>query len=141
MSRIVMILKTPGEIVKAMQAIRNAPIMSRVELKGPRRTIPQSDRMWAMLGDISKQKEHFGMKYDSETWKKIFMAELGREPQFVPSLYGEQPIEIGHSSSDLSKEEMSDLITLMLAWGDQNGVQFHDPESLRLASIGQREAA
>ena len=50
---------------------------------------------------------------------------------------GESFIPIGQSSSDLSKEEMSDLIELMLSWGAQNGVVFHDPDLARRESLGE----
>lgn len=137
MSRAVLVLRNAGDRACACKWVMQADDWSRVEFKGAKRTLPQNDRMWAMLTDVARQKEHFGRKYDTQTWKKIFMAELGRESQFVPSLYGEQPIEIGNSSSDLSKEEMADLITLMMAWGDQNGIVFHDADRERRESLGE----
>jgi hypothetical protein len=102
-----------------------APLGTRVEFKASKRTLPQNDRMWAMLTDIARQKEHCGRKYTPDTWKAIFLNALGRETEFVPSLDEKTLIPL-QSSSDLSKAEMSDLIELMQSWGAQNGVEFHD---------------
>lgn len=84
--------------------------------------------MWAMLTDIAAQKDHNGRKYDTSQWKVIFLAAIGREVQFIPSLDGKAFIPWGASSSDLSKHEMSQLIDFMAAWGAENGVVFHQAQ-------------
>jgi len=50
--------------------------------------------------------------------------------QFLPSLDNSTFIPWGQSSSDLSKEEMSELIEFIAAWGAQNGVTFADDVGL-----------
>jgi len=103
---------------------------TRVEFKGAKRTLPQNDRMWAMLTDIATQKKHFGRHYTPDQWKAIFMQACGRELQFIPMLEGDGVIPWGLSSSDLSKEEMSNLIAFMEAWGAQSGIVFHDKDEV-----------
>jgi hypothetical protein len=103
-----------------------APVGTRIEFKAPKRTLPQNDRMWAMLTDIATQKEHVGRKYTPDQWKVLFMHACGREVQFVPALDNSTFIPWGQSSSDLSKQEMTDLIEFMFQWGAENGVRFHD---------------
>lgn len=107
-----------------------APFGTRIAFKQTKRTIPQNDRMWAMLTDIACQKEHCGRKYTPDQWKVLFMHACGREVQFIPALDGSTFIPWGQSSSDLSKQEMTDLIEFMFAWGAENGVEFHDPTSI-----------
>lgn len=102
------------------------PVGGRIEFKAPKRTVPQNDRMWAMLTDVAGQKVHCERKYSPDQWKVIFLAACGREMQFIPSLDGSTFIPWGQSSSDLSKDEMSALIEFMQAWGAENGVIFHD---------------
>ena len=51
----------------------------------------------------------------------------GREVQFLPGLDGTTFIPWGQSSSDLSKEEMSNLMEIIAAFGAQHGVVFHEP--------------
>jgi hypothetical protein len=138
MSRHVLTLYGAADRQRAHRYIGAAPFGTRVELKAAKRTLPQNDRMWAMLTDIARQKEHNGRKYTPDTWKALFMHALGRECPFVPALDGQGFLPLGYRSSDLSKGEMSDLIEFMLAWGAENGVEFHDqppavPEDLRMA--------
>lgn len=130
MSRHLIVLKSSAERARAMNYITKAPFGTRVELKASKRTLPQNDRMWAMLTDISTQKTHGALerKYPPDVWKCLFLHALGREATLVPSLDGGGIVPIGQSSSDLSKQEMSELIELILAWGTENGVQFHDEQ-------------
>lgn len=111
------------EIIDAVAA---APIGSRVTLRGPRRTLEQNALMWVLLTAFSDQIEHFGRKYDPEVWKCIFLKALGKELTFVPSLDGQEVVAIGYRSSELSKEEMSDMIELMLAEGARRAIEFDD---------------
>jgi len=127
MSRIFFVLANDDYRERAIAAVRAAPKESRVEIKEPRRTLPQNDRFWATLTDVADQAEHHGRKYDAATWKAIFLSALGRETRFVPNLDGTGLIPIGHSSSDLSKAEMSDLLELIMAWGAEHNIVFHDP--------------
>ena len=128
MTRYLVALYSPADRARAIGIIRQAPDGTRVEMKAAKRSLPQNDRMWAMLTDIALQKEHSGRKYPPDGWKLIFMAAIGREVQFIPSLDGKSFIPWGQSSSDLSKQEMTDLIEFIMAWGAENGVVFHDDQ-------------
>jgi len=130
MSRAVLILANGNVRERAVDWIKRAPEGTRVEFKGPKRTLDQNALMWAMLGDIAEQKKHLGRSYNTDQWKCIFLHALGRETQFIPALAGKDFIPYGQRSSDLSKEEMSELIDFMHAWGTENGVQFHAPEEV-----------
>ncbi len=126
MSRHLITLHSTADRARAMKYMTAAPFGTRVEFKAIKRSLPQNDRMWAMLTDIAQQKEHNGRKYTPDQWKIIFMHACGREVQFIPSLDGSTFIPWGQSSSDLSKQEMTDLIDFMHAWGAENNVTFHD---------------
>ena len=102
--------------------------LTRVEFKETKRSLPQNDRMWAMLTDIATQKEHCGRKYTPEIWKCLLMHAWGREVKFIPALDGEGVVPMVYRSSDLSKTEMTELIEFMFSWGSQNGIAFHDDE-------------
>ena len=56
------------------------------------------------------------------------MHACGREVQFIPSLDGSTFIPWGQRSSELSKEEMSELIDFIAAWGAEHTVIFHDEQ-------------
>lgn len=132
MSRATLILNTMADRNKAREWITKAPPGTRVEFKRVKRTLPQNDRMWAMLTDIADQKEHMGMKLNTEVWKSIFYdAALNIKTTYVPTLDGQSVIPLGYRTSELSKEEMSDLLECMMAWGAENGVIFHDQPEQR----------
>lgn len=126
MSRAILTLRSAGDRSRAHSWIEKAPKNTRVEFKAEKRSLPQNDRMWAMLTDIAIQKHHNGRRYTPDQWKVLFMHACGREVQFLPALDGSTFIPWGQSSSDLSKDEMTALIDFMHAWGAENGVTFND---------------
>jgi hypothetical protein len=125
-SRALIVLNGNADRMRVVRWAEQAPFGTRVEFKQTKRSLPQNDRMWAMLTDIAAQKEHCGRKYTPDQWKVLFMHACGREMQFVPTLDGQSFMPLGYRSSELSKDEMSALIDCMLSWGAENGVTFHD---------------
>lgn len=129
MSRYLVTLHGSADKARLLQIINAAPFGTRVEVKAAKRTIPQSDRMWAMLTDVAQQLPWHGVKIRPDDWKLIFLDGLKRELRMVPNLDGTGFVNLGRSSSDLSKQEMTDLIELIFAFGAQHGVKFHDDRS------------
>ena len=127
MGRAVLVLASAPIKEKAIQWIRAAPWNTRVTFQGPKRTIPQNDRMWAMLTDIATQVLWHGVKLSPDDWKLIFLDALNREMRIVPNIDGTGFVNLGRSSSNLSKEEMSDLMELISSFGASHGVTFTDP--------------
>lgn len=127
MSRHLITLYSDQDRARARTYVNSAPVGTRVEFKALKRSLPQNDLMWAMLTDVAAQAEHNGRKYTPDQWKVIFLAAIGREVQFIPALDGKTFIPWGQSSSDLSREEMGNLIDFMDAWCAQNGVKLHGP--------------
>jgi hypothetical protein len=134
MSRALIKVSSNIDRERAARWAMQAPAGTRIEFKETKRSLPQNDRLWAMLTDIATQKEHCGRKYTPDQWKILFMHACGREVQFIPALDNSTFIPFGQSSSDLSKGEMTDLIEFLFAWGAENGVVFHDPETAARAA-------
>ena len=111
---------------KAMAWIAKAPAGTRIEFKASKRTMPQNDRMWAMLTDIAMQLPWHGVKLRPDDWKLMFLDALKREMRTVPNIDGNGFVNLGRSSSDLSKGEMTELIELIFAFGAEHGVKFND---------------
>ena len=126
MTRYLFTLSTHADRIRAVTAIHKAPVGSRVEVKGERRTLDQNSRLWAMLTDVATQLEWHGKRLRPDDWKLVFLDALKREVRVVPNLDGNGFVNLGRSSSDLSKAEMSDLQELIAAFGAQHGVRFHD---------------
>ena len=141
MSRVAVILNCRAAREKAAKWVLNAPLNSRLELKEPKRSLPQNDRMWAMLTDVSRQVTHHGVKLSPDDWKLVFLDALGRELRMVPNLDGTGFVNLGRSSSDLSKSEMTDLIELIFAYGAKHGVEFHDGQGPGSAEQASQVAA
>lgn len=128
MSRAVITLATEADRERAAKWLHQAPPRTRLEFKAPKRSLPQNDRMWAMLTDVAVQLPWHGIKLSPDDWKLIFLDALKRELRMVPNIDGSGFVNLGRSSSDLSKVEMADLITLIEAFGAEHGVVFHEME-------------
>ena len=98
----------------------------RLELacKPEKRSNAQNRLMWAALSDISRQVDWYGEKLSPEDWKHVLSASLKKQ-RAVPGLDGGFVV-LGLSTSKMSKDEMSELLELALAFGAQNGVEFEE---------------
>ena len=124
MSRALVVLNSTSDRAKAIRWADAAPPGTRVEFKAPRRSLPQNDRMWSMLTDIATQLPWHGKKLTPDDWKLLFLDALKRELRFAPNLDGTGFVNLGRSSSDLSKSEMGELMELISAFGAKHGVAF-----------------
>src|SRR4051812_9194910 len=107
MSRALITIQTEGDRTRIANWAAKAPVGTRVEFKERKRSIPQNDRMWAILTDIATQLEWHGQRLDTNDWKILFLDALNREERLVPALEGDGVVNLSRSSSDLSKEEMT----------------------------------
>lgn len=98
-----------------------------VEVKPETRTTEQNARLWAMLGDVSRQVDWYGKKLSPEDWKHVFSSSL-RKLGVVPNLDGTGFVALGLSTSRMTKGELSDLMDLIGAFGAERGVEWSDPE-------------
>lgn len=126
MSRALLTLYGAADRKRASDWIAQAPAGTRVEFKAVKRSTDQNSRMWAMLTDVATQLPWHGQKLRPDDWKLIFLDALKRELRIIPNLEGNGFVNLGRSSSDLSKEEMSDLIDLISAFGAEHDVTFGD---------------
>lgn len=126
MSRYTVLLHSSADRARAMRILAAAPLGSRFEIKAAKRSIPQNDYFWSLLTDISQQLTWHGKRLRPDDWKLVFLDALKREENLVPAINGDGFVDIGRSSSDLSKSEMSDLIELIKAFGASHDVEFND---------------
>jgi len=139
MSRATIVLNSRERRERAASWAMKLPAGTRVEFKETKRSIPQNDRMWAMLTDLATQLPWHGIKLAPDDWKLLFLDALKRELRMVPNLDGNGFVNLGRSSSDLSKAEMSDLIELIHAFGAKHDVVFHEPSQIPNAPPGTAE--
>lgn len=93
-----------------------------LSVKQARRSNEQNKRLWAMLNEISQQVDWYGQKLTPEDWKHVFSSALKRA-KVVPGLDGGFVV-FGQSTSRMTKAEMSEMQTLMEAFGAERGVKF-----------------
>ena len=126
MTNYLVTLKSTADKERAAKFLAAAPFGTRVQFKAVKRSIPQNDRMWAMLTDVSRQVKWHGVTLRPDDWKLLFLDALKRELRVVPNIDGTGFVNLGRSSSDLSKSEMGDLMELIAAFGANHGVKFMD---------------
>ncbi|PDT47291.1 NinB family protein [Sinorhizobium fredii] len=127
MGRALLVINSEADRRKAALWANKAPWGTRIEFKASKRTPPQNDRMWAMLTEVADQLTYHGVKMPTDDWKLVFLDALKREIRMVPNLDGTGFVNLGRSSSDLTKEEMTALIEIIFAYGAQHGVVFKEP--------------
>lgn len=134
MARALLVLTDPHVRRRAIEWIMGAPWNTRVEFKGPKRSLPQNDRMWAMLTELATQLRWHGQRLTADDWKLVMLDALRRETsqqlRIVPNTDGTGFVNLSTSSSDLDKGEMTDLIELMFAFGAKHGVVFADDKEM-----------
>lgn len=138
MSRVTVLLTNRETRDRAKAWIDKAPMNAVMTLAESKRSIPQNDRMHAMLTDVARQVPIWGgVRIGKDEWKLIFLDGLKREMRLVPNLDGDGVVSLsGKSSSELTKDEMTGMIDLIFKFGAEHEVQFHDPESVAARAEG-----
>ena len=131
MTRYLVTLTGPRSRNDALAVVANAPVGTRVEIKAARRSNDQNALMWVLLTKLSLHLPWGGQRQTPDTWKLLFLdalrRELASEPALLPALDDAGGlVNVGTSSSDLTKDEMTMLIELILKFGAERGVDFED---------------
>jgi hypothetical protein len=87
-----------------------------------KRSAEQNALMWSVLSDLSKQVKWHGETLTKEEFKDLLTAGLKKQ-RAIPGIDGGFVV-LGSSTSKMTKQEMSDLITLAHAFGDERGVKW-----------------
>lgn len=94
----------------------------KIEPYKKNRNLEQNAKLWAMLGEVSKQVNWHGNKLTPENWKDVFTASLKKQ-MAVPGIDGGFVV-CGTSTSKMTVGEMAELIELITAFGVQHNVKF-----------------
>jgi len=98
-----------------------------LEVKRATRSTEQNALMWSCLTDLSKQVDWpvdgRTQKLDPEEWKDILSAGLKKSQRVAQGIEGGW-VMLGQRTSRMTVAEMSELITLAHAFGDQHGVRW-----------------
>lgn len=127
MSRAVVQIKAEADRSQIATWARNVPVGTTVEFRAPRRSNDQNALMWSLLSQISKNVEWYGTKLSSEDWKDVLTASL-RQARVVPGIDPGTFVPLGMRTSQMTKEEISNLLELAYAFGAERGVRFRELE-------------
>ena len=99
-----------------------------LEVKDASKSREQEEKYHAIIGDIAKQAQHMGAKWDSESWKRLLVWQFCKEKQIdagkiVPSLDMTGVVQLGQQTRKFSKEQASEFVEFLMAWASEHGVE------------------
>lgn len=123
----------PESRQRAIQAVKEAADGMVVRISPPQKKREQEEKYHAMIGDIARQVEYAGRKWDSEDMKRLLIDEFAEEmrqagtplhhdSRVVPSFDGRRIVQLGIQTRQFYVKEASDFIEYLFAFGAQHGV-------------------
>jgi hypothetical protein len=128
-SRALVQIKSELDRRKVVTWAGNVPIDTTVEFRAPRRSNDQNNLMWSLLEQISKGVIWYGQKLSSEDWKDVLTASL-RRTRVVPGIDAGSFVPLGMRTSQMTKQELAELIELIYAFGAEQNVKFRELECI-----------
>ena len=139
MSRQTFILAHLTARKRAAQAVAEAPDGHMVVISEPRKRRIQEEKYHAMIGDIARQVEHIGRKWDAEDMKRLLVDEfademraagtpLHHDGRVIPSLDGRRIVQLGIQTREFTVKEAAQFIEYLLAFGSERNVKWTEPE-------------
>lgn len=111
-----------------MEAL-NAGKQLTLEIKKASKSREQEEKYHALIGDIAKQAQHLGATWDAESWKRLLVDQFCRDNNIktgtvIPNLSGDGIVQLGFQTKKFTKEQASEFVEWLYAWGTENGVSF-----------------
>ena len=102
-----------------------------IEIKQQSKSREQEEKYHAIIGDIAKQAQHMGHKWDAESWKRLMVDKYLRETGFmnspiIPNLDGTGIVQLGYQTRNFSKEQASEFVEFLIAWCAENGIELKE---------------
>ena len=90
----------------------------------------EQEKMYhALIGVIARQATHLGAKWDAESWKRLLVDQFMRDSKMggnriLPNLDGTGIVQLGSQTRRFSKEQASEFVEWLLAWGAEHGITY-----------------
>jgi hypothetical protein len=118
-------------------ALREAPDGWRVAFSEPAKKREQEEKYHAQIGDIARQIEHLGRKWDADDMKRLLIDEFAEEMRLAgmplhhdsrvtPSLDGKRIVQLGLQSREFWVKEAAQFIEYLYKVGAERGVLWSD---------------
>lgn len=97
-----------------------------LEVASQTRSQPQNEMYHAIIGQIAKQADHMGAKWDTESWKRFLIDQWASETdrslgKVAPSLDGQRVVQLGLQSRKFSKADASEFTEWLICWATDKG--------------------
>jgi hypothetical protein len=92
------------------------------------RNLEQNKKFHAAIRDVAEQCEWAGERMDAEDWKRLFLA-AAHGQKCVPNPFDPHAAFVvinARRSRGLNVPDMADLITQIIVFGNERGVQWRD---------------
>lgn len=111
-----------------MEAL-NAGRQLTLEIRKASKSREQEEKYHALIGEIAKQAQHLGATWDAESWKRLLVDQFCRENNIktgtvIPNLTGDGIVQLGFQTKKFTKEQASEFVEWLYAWGTERGVSF-----------------
>lgn len=129
---------------RAVQGVMAADAGWEVLVRPPRKSRDQEERYHAMIGDIARQFEHAGRRWDAEDMKRLLvdafkqdtrddpdLSPLWREMgdlRLVPAIGRDGFVALGDQTRKFPKRLASAFIEWLFAFGAERGVEWSEPQ-------------
>lgn len=113
------------KVKEALQAGKQLTL----EIKQVNKSRDQEEKYHAMIGEIAKQAQHLGAKWDAESWKRLLVDQFCRDNDIktgvvIPNLSGDGIVQLGFQTRKFTKEQASEFVEWLNAWGAEHGITY-----------------
>ena len=112
---------------KVLKALQTKQLT--LEIKDAAKSRDQEEKYHAMIGEIAKQAQHLNAKWDSESWKRLLVDQFCKDNGLktgavIFNLAGDGIVQLGMQTRNFTKEQASEFVEWLHAWGAEHGVTF-----------------
>ena len=112
---------------KVLKALQTKQLT--LEIKDATKSRHQEEKYHAMIGEIAKQAQHLGAKWDAESWKRLLVDQFCKDNGLktgavIPNLSGDGIVQLGMQTRNFTKEQASEFVEWLHAWGAEHGVSY-----------------
>ena len=114
---------------KVLKALQSKQLT--LEIKDATKSRHQEEKYHAMIGEVAKQAQHLGAKWDAESWKRLLVDQFCKDNGLktgavIPNLSGDGIVQLGLQTRNFTKEQASEFVEWLHAWGAEHGVTFNE---------------
>ena len=113
---------------KIISALNNGKQLT-LEVKDAGKSREQEEKYHALIGEIAKQAQHLGANWDAESWKRLLVEQFCKDNGLktgavIPNLAGDGIVQLGTQTRNFTKEQASEFVEWLYAWGAERGVTY-----------------